>query len=71
MKKGKRNQKQNDESETPPVAYPEIESRPILDHTQIRAQISGAERQNMAQTVAKENGGEYAKTIANGCICQW
>ena len=54
-----------DETQLP--IYDSIKNLPRLSgYTQIRAQISGAEGQNVAQADAKNEGAETAKPIVNG-----
>jgi hypothetical protein len=57
-----------DETQLP--IYEAIKGLPrLLDHTQIRAQILGAEGQNVAQAVAASEGKDSAKPPANGEDC--
>jgi len=56
-----------DETQLP--IYDAIKGLPwLLDHTQIRAQISGAAGQNVAQPVATSEGKEPAETPVNGGV---
>jgi hypothetical protein len=51
--------------------YEAIKGLPrLLDHTQIRAQISGAAGQNVAQAGAASEGKERAETPINGGFCR-
>jgi len=57
-----------DETQLP--IYDAIKRLPrLLDHTQIRAQISGAAGQNVAQAGAASEGKERAETPVNGGVC--
>jgi len=57
-----------DETQLP--IYEAIKGLPrLLDHTQIRAQISGATGQNVAQAVASIEGNGHAETPVNGGVC--
>ena len=56
--------------ETQLPIYDSIKGLPrLLDHTQIRAQISGAEGQNVAHVGAMNKGVEPHETIGNGWLC--
>jgi integrase len=58
-----------DETQLP--IYEAIKGLPrLLDHTQIRAQISGAAGQNVAQRVASSEGNGHAETPVNGGVCR-
>ena len=58
-----------DETQLP--IYEAIKGLPrLLDHTQIRAQISGAAGQNVAQAGAASEGKEHAETPVNGGVCR-
>ena len=58
-----------DETQLP--IYEAIKGLPrLLDHTQIRAQISGAAGQNVAQAGAASEGKELAGTPVNGGVCR-
>jgi integrase len=58
-----------DETQLP--IYDAIKGLPwLLDHTQIRAQISGAGGQNVAQAGAASEGREPAGTPVNGGVCR-
>jgi integrase len=58
-----------DETQLP--IYDAIKGLPrLLDHTQIRAQISGAAGQNVAQAGAASEGKEHAETPVNGGVCR-
>ena len=58
-----------DETQLP--IYDAIKGLPwLLDHTQIRAQISGAAGQNVAQAVAASEGKGNAETPVNGGVCR-
>ena len=57
-----------DETQLP--IYEAIKGLPrLLEHTQIRAQISGATGQNVAQPVAAGEGNGLAETPVNGGVC--
>ena len=57
-----------DETQLP--IYEAIKGLPrLLDHTQIRAQISGAAGQNVAQPGAAREGKEHAQSPVNGGVC--
>ena len=57
-----------DEAQLP--IYNAIKDLPrLMDYTQIRAQISGSEGQNVAQAVASSEGKECAKIPINGGVC--
>ena len=56
-----------DETQLP--IYDSIKNLPRLDYTQIRAQILGAEGQNVAQADAKTEGSETDKPLVNGGDC--
>jgi integrase len=58
-----------DETQLP--IYDAIKGLPwLLDHTQIRAQISGAAGLNVAQGGAASEGKEPAETLVNGGVCR-
>jgi hypothetical protein len=58
-----------DETQLP--IYEAIKGLPrLLDHTQIRAQISGAGGQNVARAGAASEGNGHAKTPVNGGVCR-
>src|ERR1035441_1875486 len=58
-----------DETQLP--IYEAIKGLPrLLDHTQIRAQISGAAGQNVAQAGAASEGNGRAETPVNGGVCR-
>jgi hypothetical protein len=57
-----------DETQLP--IYDAIKRLPrLLDHTQIRAQISGARGQNVAEAGASREGKGHAATPVNGGVC--
>jgi integrase len=58
-----------DETQLP--IYDAIKGLPrLLDHTQIRAQISGAAGQNVAQAGVASEGKEHAQAPVNGGVCR-
>src|ERR1039457_2350507 len=58
-----------DETQLP--IYDAIKGLPrLLDHTQIRVQISGAAGQNVAQAGAASEGKEHTETPVNGGVCR-
>ena len=57
-------------TETQLPIYDAIKGLPrLLDHTQIRAQISGAAGQNVAQAGAASEGEGHTETPVNGGVC--